>query len=234
MTTHRRMILAGMAVLAAGLGFVALDISSAGEDAEHAKAKGTCGKSEAKCAKSAGHATAHHAKAEGRCTQADGKCAKADGKCAKADGKCAKADGKCPMAKAGHGHRRLAAGVTAKALASIQAAQKALDAGKTKLASKHLKEARQMLASLHERMKPAASDVAAKGAEAIEAKAEMPIANKTCPIMGAKISNPEKTPAKLTRTHKGQRVVFCCAGCPAQWDKLSEEKKQALLQEHGQ
>ena len=52
--------------------------------------------------------------------------------------------------------------------------------------------------------------------------------NATCPIMGSKI-NPAKITDDLIREYKGQKVAFCCAGCPAAWDKLSSTKKEAKL-----
>ena len=52
--------------------------------------------------------------------------------------------------------------------------------------------------------------------------------NATCPVMGSKI-NPAKVTANLVREYKGQKVAFCCAGCPATWDKLSVSQKQAKL-----
>ena len=52
-------------------------------------------------------------------------------------------------------------------------------------------------------------------------------ANTVCPIMGSKV--PAKVPASLVREFKGQKVAFCCAGCPDQWDKLSNTQKQSKL-----
>lgn len=52
--------------------------------------------------------------------------------------------------------------------------------------------------------------------------------NGTCPIMGSVI-DPAKVPASLTRDFKGQKVGFCCAGCPDSWDKLTDEEKTAKL-----
>jgi hypothetical protein len=52
--------------------------------------------------------------------------------------------------------------------------------------------------------------------------------NATCPIMGSKI-NPAKITTNLVREYKGQKVAFCCAGCPSAWDKLSNAKKIAKL-----
>lgn len=54
------------------------------------------------------------------------------------------------------------------------------------------------------------------------------IVNVTCPIMGSRI-DPANVPAVLTRTFKGQKIGFCCAGCPTAWDKLSDEEKVAKL-----
>ena len=53
-------------------------------------------------------------------------------------------------------------------------------------------------------------------------------ANDRCPMMGSKI-DPASVPASLTREHRGQKVAFCCGGCPVAWDKLSETGKQAKL-----
>lgn len=52
--------------------------------------------------------------------------------------------------------------------------------------------------------------------------------NSACPIMGSPI-NAQKVTPNLVREYKGQKVAFCCPGCPAQWDKLSDSKKQAKL-----
>ena len=57
-------------------------------------------------------------------------------------------------------------------------------------------------------------------------------ANTTCPIMGSRI-NPAKVTADLVRDYQGQKVAFCCAGCPSAWDKLSARQKQAKLQKAG-
>ena len=53
-------------------------------------------------------------------------------------------------------------------------------------------------------------------------------ANDRCPIMGSPI-NPAKVAENLIRDYKGQKVAFCCAGCPAAWDKLTDTQKQAKL-----
>ena len=57
-----------------------------------------------------------------------------------------------------------------------------------------------------------------------------PVVNVLCPIMGSKI-DPNAVPESLVREHKGQKVGFCCGGCPAAWDKLSGPDKDAKLAE---
>jgi hypothetical protein len=52
--------------------------------------------------------------------------------------------------------------------------------------------------------------------------------NTTCPIMGSAIQSQRVSP-NLVRQYRGQRVAFCCPGCPAQWDKLSDAQKQSKL-----
>ena len=55
------------------------------------------------------------------------------------------------------------------------------------------------------------------------------IVNARCPILGSKLDR-ANVPDKLTRTYKGQRVGFCCDGCPQAWDKLSDAEKDKKLQ----
>ena len=60
------------------------------------------------------------------------------------------------------------------------------------------------------------------------------VVNPMCPIMGGKINSAE-VPASLTRDFAGQRVGFCCADCPPEWDKLSDpEKTEKLAKAMGQ
>jgi hypothetical protein len=54
------------------------------------------------------------------------------------------------------------------------------------------------------------------------------VVNTKCPIMGGKV-DPDKVPAKLTRTHKDRKVGFCCGGCLPKWDDLSDAEKDAKL-----
>jgi len=63
---------------------------------------------------------------------------------------------------------------------------------------------------------------------AATAAAAVTYANVTCPIMSTKIE-PAKVIDGLVRDFKGQKVAFCCKGCPGQWDKLSDEEKVTKL-----
>ena len=55
------------------------------------------------------------------------------------------------------------------------------------------------------------------------------IVNSICPILGGKVD--PNAPAELTRMYKGHKVGFCCGGCPAEWDKLTDAQKDAKLRE---
>jgi hypothetical protein len=54
------------------------------------------------------------------------------------------------------------------------------------------------------------------------------VVNDTCPIMQSPI-DPDAVRISLTRGYEGKKVGFCCAGCPEQWDDLSEEQKAQKL-----
>lgn len=69
-----------------------------------------------------------------------------------------------------------------------------------------------------------ASSVAASAQPTTAAK----VVNTKCPIEGGTV-DPNKVPDSLTRDFKGQKVGFCCAGCPDQWDKLSDADKESKL-----
>ena len=108
-------------------------------------------------------------------------------------------------------------------------------AGASKAHMKHMKHVaklKQLLADA----KAAADAGDSKKAAAIIAEAQGLIekmsiggvVNSRCPIMGSKI-DPAKVPANLTRSFHGKKVGFCCAGCPAQWDKLSDAAKAKKL-----
>ena len=58
--------------------------------------------------------------------------------------------------------------------------------------------------------------------------AKIEFANAKCPIMGSPI-DPATVPANLVKDFNGQKIAFCCAGCPEAWDKLSDAEKTAKL-----
>lgn len=95
----------------------------------------------------------------------------------------------------------------------IAAARKAVDAGEKDEALAALDKAAACVKASRTAMRPA-------------------VVNTTCPIMGNKI-NPAKVPANLFRVHKGKGIGFCCGGCPAKWDKLSNAEKMAKLKGAG-
>lgn len=96
---------------------------------------------------------------------------------------------------------------------SIDKALKAMELGDRKTALAELTKAKKMMAMIN---------------KAISKLVKPKFANATCPIMGSPI-NPDKVTKNLIRDYKGQKVAFCCAGCPASWDKLSDAKKDAKL-----
>ena len=54
------------------------------------------------------------------------------------------------------------------------------------------------------------------------------VVNAKCPIMGNPI-DPATVPVNLVKEFEGQKIGFCCAGCPEAWDKLSDAEKTAKL-----
>ena len=96
---------------------------------------------------------------------------------------------------------------------SIDKALSALEAGDKKTARLELRKAKMMM-SLMDKM--------------IAMYIKPKFVNIKCPIMGTPI-NPDKVAKNLIREYKGQKVAFCCGGCPAKWDKLSDAEKDAKL-----
>ena len=96
---------------------------------------------------------------------------------------------------------------------SIDKAIKAVEAGNKETALAELHKAQKMLAAIN-----------AGIAKHVKPK----FANISCPIMGSPI-NPDKVAENLIRDYKGQKVAFCCGGCPGQWDKLTDAEKDAKL-----
>ena len=96
---------------------------------------------------------------------------------------------------------------------SIDKAKKALASGDSRTVLAELDKAQEMLVTIH---------------AALGRHVKPQFANNLCPIMGVPI-NPEKVTKNLIRNYQGQKVAFCCAGCPATWDKLTAAQKQAKL-----
>ena len=101
------------------------------------------------------------------------------------------------------------------ALATLADAKKAADSGDAKAASAAIDKAVATLKQMQANMQNES------------AKAQK-VSNTRCPIMGLPI-DPAKVPENLTRMYKGQKIGFCCAMCPAKWDKLSDREKEAKL-----
>jgi hypothetical protein len=55
------------------------------------------------------------------------------------------------------------------------------------------------------------------------------VVNSICPIMGNPIDK-DRVPADLAVDFHGQKVGFCCGGCPGQWNALTDAQKQEKLQ----
>jgi hypothetical protein len=60
------------------------------------------------------------------------------------------------------------------------------------------------------------------------ASSKIAVVNTKCPITGGALS-PDGVAENLTRDYKGQKIGFCCDGCPAEWDKLTDANKDAEL-----
>lgn len=58
------------------------------------------------------------------------------------------------------------------------------------------------------------------------------VVNSHCPMMGNAINSSKVAPG-LTREYNGQKIGFCCGGCPAAWDKLTPEQKDTKLKAAG-
>jgi len=98
-------------------------------------------------------------------------------------------------------------------MASVKKAAEAVESGDKKAALIELRKAQMVLTIIH-------SDLGKH--------IKPQFANNRCPIMNSPIKT-EKVAKSLIRDYKGQKIAFCCAGCPAAWDKLSEARKQAKL-----
>ena len=62
----------------------------------------------------------------------------------------------------------------------------------------------------------------------LERQMKPAFANTNCPIMGTPIQATNVSPS-LIRILDGQKVAFCCPGCPGAWDRLPPAEKVAKL-----
>ncbi len=97
--------------------------------------------------------------------------------------------------------------------ASIDKALKAVKSGDKKTALAELNKAKKMIAEIN---------------LAIGKLVKPKFANVRCPIMNSPIK-PDKVTKDLIRDYKGEKIAFCCAGCPAAWDKFSNTQKAVKL-----
>ncbi len=96
---------------------------------------------------------------------------------------------------------------------SIDKAIEAVEAGNKETALAELHKAQEMLALVK---------------DGIGKQVKPKFANVRCPIMGSPI-NPDKVAENLIRDYNGEKIAFCCGGCPGQWDKLTDSEKDAKL-----
>jgi len=127
------------------------------------------------------------------------------------------------------------------AIESLERAVKAVESGDRQTELAELSKAVNTLAAIREALgkhvlseaseskdlSPSTPSAAGVGAQAARPQAR-DLANGRCPIMGSPIKADAVT-ANLTRDYKGQKIGFCCGGCPAAWDKLTDAEKQAKL-----
>ncbi len=96
---------------------------------------------------------------------------------------------------------------------SIDKAAKAIESGDKNIVQAELNKALKKLISIY---------------EVLGTHIKPQFANNLCPIMGSPI-NTNMVAKSLIRSYQGQKVAFCCAGCPSNWDKLTDIQKQARL-----
>jgi hypothetical protein len=103
---------------------------------------------------------------------------------------------------------------TAEAIALLDGAVKALEAGNTAEAKKGIEKAKTML-----------KDVQVAQKKCME---KLPTVNALCPITGKKIDM-MNTSEKQTTLYQGKKVGFCCPACPPLWEKLTDQEKEQKL-----
>jgi hypothetical protein len=106
------------------------------------------------------------------------------------------------------------------AIKQLDAAKKAADGGDAKAAADGIDQASKSLKDVQAQMQ--------KMMKQAPPTAPAGVVNARCPVKGNKI-NPANVPAELTREFKGQKVGFCCAGCPEKWDKMTDAEKEKAL-----
>jgi hypothetical protein len=99
------------------------------------------------------------------------------------------------------------------AMLSIDKAANAIESGDKKIVLAELDKALDTLITIY---------------ETLGTHVKPQFANNRCPIMGSPI-NTNMVAKSLIRSYKGQKVAFCCAGCPSTWDKLTDVLKQTKL-----
>ena len=98
------------------------------------------------------------------------------------------------------------------ALAAVESAEKAVHSGDKAKALASLAEVKRILSEARKPLAPI----------------KVGFLNARCPIMGSPINAKKVTPG-LIRAYKGGKVAFCCGGCPAAWDKLTNAQRDAKL-----
>lgn len=125
----------------------------------------------------------------------------------------------------------------AKLQALLAEAKQAADSKDIETAAKKIAEAQVLLEkqhqAMHKHMKAMGADCGDKPAGQCPMCQATPqasdkIVNTRCPMMGSTLKL-EKVTEKLTREFKGRKIGFCCGGCPAAWDSLSDEQKETKL-----
>ena len=105
---------------------------------------------------------------------------------------------------------------TSEAIAMLDRAVKALEAGNTNGTKIDIENTRKIL----------------KGMQISQSKCmeKLPIFNYHCPISGKQLDM-MNIPGNLTTMYKGKKVGFCCQACQPVWDKMSDTEKNKKLED---
>lgn len=128
-------------------------------------------------------------------------------------GQMGRMDMKHPMMAETLSLEKIHSGQLPMVMLSIDKATNAIESGDKKTALAELDKAQKTLIAIY-------------GALGTHVKPQF--ANNRCPIMGSPI-NTKRVTKSLTRDYKGQKVAFCCGGCPSVWDKLTDVEKESKL-----